>query len=194
MQTESSQKNKSKLSQDYGAGTNGQPRGDKEQCKSVEQRNDSEHYKSSNLTQDYNLDRGYNLVRNCNNGQTSGFKQQNGIKQQIELKQIATISIMCKEHQISIGKDVVRLLAVPKFVTIIMNWDERTMAILSCDEKTATSFKVPDKLLVDRHASFRIYSYSFVKELADRLQIDTEERNYYKGNYSASLHAVVFQL
>lgn len=109
-------------------------------------------------------------------------------------KKAVNLTIMYADHEISIGREVVRLLGVPKFVTIIMNWDEGTMALLACDEKTTTSFKVPAKFLVDENCSFRIYSASFVNELEERLHISKDGRNYYQGNYSESLHAVVFQL
>ena len=75
-----------------------------------------------------------------------------------------------------------------------MNWEERTMAVLACDEKTSTSFKVPENFLTDRNCNFRIYSASFVKEIGARWNIDREGLNRYKGSYSESLHAVVFQL
>ena len=114
-------------------------------------------------------------------------------------KRTASISIMYTDHEIAIGREVVRLLATPKFekpgyITIMMNWEERTMALLACDEKTPTSFKVPEKFLVDSNCGFRIYSAAFVNELEMRLNIDKEKRNYYRGSYNESLHAVVFQL
>ena len=115
-------------------------------------------------------------------------------KRESRPKPLPYLSIRYADYAISIGREVVRLLGTPKYVTLLMNWEERTMAVLACDEKTSTSFKVPEKFLTDRNCNFRIYSASFVKEIGARWNIGREGLNRYKGSYSESLHAVVFQL
>ena len=105
------------------------------------------------------------------------------------------ISLLGKEHVISVSRDVVRALGKPGYVRILKNAARHSVALQACDEKELLSFKVPERLFdKDYTSGFRIYSISFVDEIIDEYHLDYDSRCTFKGNYLAEHNAVVFPL
>ena len=112
-----------------------------------------------------------------------------------EQKRKLTISLLGKEHVISVSRDVVRALGKPDYVRILKNPSLHTLALQACDEKELLSFKVPERLFDKGYSSgFRIYSYSFVGEIIREYHLDYETRWTFNGNYVQEHNAVVFSL
>ena len=106
-----------------------------------------------------------------------------------------TISLLGKEHVISVSRDVVRALGKPDYIRILKNPMLHTLALQACDEKELLSFKVPERLFEKGNsAHFRIYSYSFVGEIISEYHLDYGSRCTFVGNYLEEHNAVVFPL
>ena len=106
----------------------------------------------------------------------------------------ARLTFVGKQNRINIGKETVRLLGCPQFVTIYLSTNRQYLAVAPCDEHNLMSFRVPDDLMQDHRKCLRIYSKAFVESIL-------RERNQFvngtycvSGNYSESQHAVLFPL
>ena len=105
------------------------------------------------------------------------------------------ISILGKEHVLSVSRDVVRALGKPDYIRILKNTAQHAVAIQACDEKELLSFKVPERLFEKGYSSgFRIYSFSFVDEIIDEYHLDYNSRCTFGGNYLEEHNAVIFPL
>ena len=87
------------------------------------------------------------------------------------------ISILGKEHVLSVSRDVVRALGKPDYIRLLKNTAQHAVAIQACDEKELLSFKVPERLFEKGYSSgFRIYSFSFVDEIIGEYHLDYNSR------------------
>jgi hypothetical protein len=103
------------------------------------------------------------------------------------------ISIYGKKKGINIGKDVVRLLGCPSHICLLVNERSNAIAIQSCAENKAMSFKVPD-MLMNEHWHFRIYSQQFIRTLMTANNMEQEKTYAIPGSYSERHNAVIFQM
>lgn len=104
------------------------------------------------------------------------------------------ITLNFHERCIYIGKDVIRALMEPEYITILKNDDKKTLAIIPCEEHDQLSFRVPDSFLGTDSGKFRIYSLQFLTDLKKAYAaIDV---NYIKlqGEYDSSMNSVIFKL
>lgn len=102
------------------------------------------------------------------------------------------ITINFREGCVSIGKDVIRALNEPEYISIMKNNEKKTLLIIPCGEYDLLSFNVPDNLLRDYNKAFRIYSLQFTNEF--RSEGDFYSENYIRlqGYYDEKMACVVF--
>lgn len=71
------------------------------------------------------------------------------------------ISISCGRYpHILIGLETVMALGNPEFITMLVNWDVPSLAVMECKPDDSISFKVPE-YRPGRH--FRIFGKSFME-------------------------------
>lgn len=95
---------------------------------------------------------------------------------------------------VTIGKDVVKCLGFPTYLSLRINEQKNTLALIPCEEKSVLSFKVPEKLLTDHHTVFRINSKSFVMTLLTMCGLSENCIYECKGVFSEKVNAVIFSL
>lgn len=91
-----------------------------------------------------------------------------------------------------IGRDTLRSLNNPEYITLLVNWDVPSVAVMECQPGDSMSFKVPENLS-SRHG-FRIFGKSFIGRLSETQDsaINTVAR--YQGSYDPEKKAVIFDL
>jgi len=94
--------------------------------------------------------------------------------------------------RLTIGKDVLRVLNKPKYIAIRVSKNLDTIAIAPCDARDIMSFKVPDKMFLDPHCTFSVYSKRFVSNVMISNGLDCD-RNYSVGGvFIESSNMVIF--
>ena len=68
------------------------------------------------------------------------------------------ISLCFNEGCISVGRDGIRVLGEPRYISILKNDEKKTLLIIPCGEHEPLSFKAPEDLLRVKNKKFRIYS------------------------------------
>lgn len=107
---------------------------------------------------------------------------------------VLKFSINGKESVVYIGKDVIRKLSNPSYVTVMVNYKSGLLAVMPCKASDTLSFHVPEKLIEEDKIRFRIYSKSFVKRLLDDLNLEENRTYSFKGVFNEKGPAVVFNL
>jgi len=105
-----------------------------------------------------------------------------------------TLSLSGCDDRIHIGKDVVRVLGLPRYVCIKVNEDLSSIAVLPSEEKEYMSVKVPENLFTDQKATLRISSKSYVNQLLITNGLDPSVSHAFRGVLSSNSNAVVFNL
>ncbi len=113
-----------------------------------------------------------------------------GSKKQAKLR----ISLYGRQHVIQIGKDVVRVLGVPPYISIRINLEMDSILIESAMEKHKLSFKVADDICFNKNRQMTITSASFVIGLMVQNNLDLSETYQIEGVYSEKNNAVVFNI
>ncbi len=104
------------------------------------------------------------------------------------------ISLCFKEGCISVGKDVIRALGEPRYISILKNYEKKTLLIIPCGEYAPLSFKVPEDLMVNTNKKFRIYSLQFVENIRIKYGYTNNKLIRLNGVYDCSMRSVVFEL
>lgn len=104
------------------------------------------------------------------------------------------ISLCFKEGCISVGKDVIRALGEPRYISILKNDEKKTLLIIPCGEYDSLSFKVPEDLLVNTNKKLRIYSFKFVEDLREMYGYPNIKLIRLSGVYDSSMRGVIFEL
>ena len=99
-----------------------------------------------------------------------------------------------KEGAISIGRNVVRALGVPQYVTLRVSHKNKALLIMPCEQKDVMSYKTPPDFINKSHVNFRIHSLSFVTGLLKDIGVDPEATFVLDGLYSHNMGAVVFPI
>ena len=94
--------------------------------------------------------------------------------------------------RLTIGKDVMRALNKPKYITIRVSKNLDTIAIAPCDARDVMSFKAPEKLFLDSHCTFSVYSKRFVSNVMVSNGLDCERSYSVGGIYIESSNMVIF--
>ncbi len=105
-----------------------------------------------------------------------------------------TISFQGKRNTINIGVDVIRLLGEPTHICILRNFENKSVAITSCEAEALMSFRVPDKFLTDRNSKFTVHSKQFTQEVMGDCGLDTDKTYVFPGEYVPKNNMVVFML
>lgn len=112
-----------------------------------------------------------------------------------EKKNKLYLSIMGKEDAISIGKEVIKTLGVPAYVTFKVKDNYDSIIIFPCEKEDVMSFKVPEQFLKPHsHTHFRLYSKYYVREVLTSLGLATDKSHVFYGTYSSENNAVAFKI
>ena len=104
------------------------------------------------------------------------------------------ITIDGRQDCISIGRDVIRVLGYPGYVSILRNDLQKTIAIKQSESREVLSFKVPEGFPDEGRRMFRIYSQAFTREILELYELDATKSHAFKGTYVKEYDAVVFSL
>ena len=112
-----------------------------------------------------------------------------------EKKSKLYLSLLGKEDAIGIGKEVVKALGVPQYVTFKVKDNNGSIIIIPCEKEDVMSFKVPDEFLKPHsHRNFRLYSKEYVGMLLKSLGLQSDKSHVFYGTYSSENNAVVFKI
>ena len=103
-----------------------------------------------------------------------------------------SISVQGLRNAICVGKDVIHALGDPTHICLRINEDYSSLAISPCEPNEVLSFKVPERIFVDRHVVCRIHSKQFVKGLLSTNGLESEKTYAIKGSYSPQNNTAVF--
>ncbi|MBO4424934.1 MAG: hypothetical protein J5768_05410 [Spirochaetales bacterium] len=91
-----------------------------------------------------------------------------------------------------IGQDTIRALDNPEYITLLVNWEVPSVAIMECQPGDNMSFKVPERKSYSN--TFRIHSKSFIRRLFSVLECSMEKVVSFQGIYDSEKKAVIFDL
>jgi hypothetical protein len=90
-----------------------------------------------------------------------------------------------------IGKDVIRVLGSPSFITFLVNWSVPSLAIIECPPSDPMSFLVPMNLMDSNRMGFRIYGHQFMVDLASVAGLEKPGTYRFYGRYDEDRKAVI---
>ena len=102
------------------------------------------------------------------------------------------ISLQGKNNRLQVGKDVLRVLGAPKYITFRVNRQMDSILIECVEERHNLSFKVPAEVMEGYEKQMYITSESFVLGLMVRNGLDVTKTYELPGIYSEKNNAVVF--
>ena len=113
-----------------------------------------------------------------------------------ERKSSLYLSIQGKGNCIGIGREVVRQLGVPDYITFREKDNYDSIFITPCKKEDVMSFKVPETFLYpkDGKKNFRLHSKSYVNNLLTTLGLDPLRTHIFYGIYSSQHNAVIFKI
>lgn len=97
-------------------------------------------------------------------------------------------------NRLQIGKDVLRVIGAPNYITIRVNKAMDSLVIEAAQEKHKLSFKVPEGIMFSHHLQMFLNSESFVHGIMVKNELDLNETYEVPGIYSERNNAVVFNL
>lgn len=103
------------------------------------------------------------------------------------------LTISAKQSQLTISKDVIRILGV-KLCLCAAGKDKQSVAVACCEASHPMSFKVPENLLMDNRCNMRICSQQFIDRLVEANNFSPLEFHRVEGKYLPELNAVVFPI
>ena len=113
-----------------------------------------------------------------------------GNKKSVRLR----ISFYGKQNTVQIGKDVVRVLGAPQFISIRINKDMSSILLEAAEEQHKLAFKVPTDLYTNNNAHMKIKSVAFVNSVMTRNALESTQTYLIEGIYSEKNNAVIFNL
>lgn len=127
------------------------------------------------------------MVRSNNCQECSPVKPEDKV-----FRPIISFSLRPDGGCMTIGKDVIRLLGNPKYITFLVNWERLSIAIVECHPRNNMSFMVPD--YYSDNVKFRIHSKPFVTQVSEACNLPFDRATRFKGVYNAEKKAVIFDL
>ena len=103
------------------------------------------------------------------------------------------MSLQGKNNRLQVGKDVLRILGAPKYITFRVNKQMDSILIESVEAKHSLSFRVPAAVMEGSEKQMYITSESFVIGLMVRNGLDVTKTYEIPGIYSEKNNAVVFK-
>lgn len=104
------------------------------------------------------------------------------------------LTISAKQSQLTISKDVIRILGSPSYVCVLQGKDKQPVAVACCEASHPMSFKVPENLLMDNRCSMRICSRQVINRLIEANDFSLDEFHRVEGKYLSNLNAVIFPI
>ena len=104
------------------------------------------------------------------------------------------LTISAKQSQLTISKDVIRILGSPSYVCVLQVNDNQSVAVACCEASHTMSFKVQENLLIDNRCNMRIFSQQFINRLVEANNFSPLEFHRVEGKYLSGLNAVVFPI
>ena len=104
-----------------------------------------------------------------------------------------TISFQGKDKCVNVGKDVIRLLGEPPFISLFVSEDGQSLAISPCREQNPLSFAVPSDFLTKDKVQLRIHSKQFVEGVLISAGLNKDKTYRVKGEYSPEHNVITFQ-
>lgn len=104
-----------------------------------------------------------------------------------------TISFQGRDKCVNVGKDVIRLLGEPPFISLFVSEDGQGLAISPCREQNPLSFAVPNDFLTKDKVQLRIHSKQFVESILLAAGLNKDKTYRVKGEYSSEHNVVTFQ-
>lgn len=114
----------------------------------------------------------------------------NGTKNSVRLR----ISFYGRQGRVQIGKDIVRILGAPPYVSIRVNKAMDSLLIETAHEKHKLAFKVPIDLCFNKDRQMFVSSKSFVIGIMSVNNLDFSKTFQIDGIYSEKNNAVVFNI
>ena len=107
---------------------------------------------------------------------------------------ILSLSLQGSWDTIVVGKNIIRILDNPKFISLRISNDYRSIAVVPCESKDVMSFRVPEKLFESKNCSCKIHSKGFIFDVLTKNNLDPLSTYAIHGTYVESQKAVVFNL
>lgn len=104
------------------------------------------------------------------------------------------IAFYGRSSRVQIGKDVLRVIGAPSYITVRINRNMDSLVIEAAQEKHKLSFKVPDGIMLSHNMQMLLTSESFVHGVMLRNELDLNETYEVPGIYSEKNNAVVFNM
>jgi hypothetical protein len=102
------------------------------------------------------------------------------------------LTISGMRNELSIGRNVIRVLKQPKYVCFRVNKSKNSIIIFPCEYADPMSYKVPGDVILHRHNNLRIYSKEFVQSLLAANQLDNDSTYTINGKYYLEKNLVRF--
>lgn len=112
----------------------------------------------------------------------------------VKTKANVRMSIRGYANELQIGKDVIRVLGAPAYITLKLNKNMDSIMIVGASDKQKLSFKVPAGYYLGRCKQMRVSSKSFVSGILSYNGLDVNATYQFEGVYSEVNNAVIFDL
>lgn len=83
----------------------------------------------------------------------------------VDWSEIGAITFDCKYNRIRIYKSLLRAMGNPPFIVILINEEDRQIALLGKDEEVEDSFRVPVELMSSPDKSFVLHGRWFILKM-----------------------------
>lgn len=104
------------------------------------------------------------------------------------------ISLYGRQNCIQIGKDVLRVLGAPPFISFRINREMNSIVIEPAQEKAPLSFPVPEGIMFNKNKQMTVTSASFVIGIMSMNGLDLSETYQIEGIYSEKNNAAIFNI
>ena len=102
------------------------------------------------------------------------------------------LTISGMRNELSIGRNVIRVLKQPKYLCFRVNNSKNSIIIFPCEYSYPMSYKVPENIILHHHNNLRIYSKEFVQSLLAANQLDNDSTYTINGKYYLEKNLVRF--
>lgn len=96
-------------------------------------------------------------------------------------------------NNINIGKNVIRVLGVPRYLTFRVNKSLTAFIIFACDSTDPLAYRVPENIL-NHQKMMRVYSKHFVRDVMSANQFAQDSTYTVYGKYYEKEKVVLFDL
>ena len=119
---------------------------------------------------------------------------ENRLSDEAKRTNIILAARLTHKRSIYLWEDVLRVLGTPKYISIRVNQDYNSFAVMPGEPNGYMSFKVPDSPNNARKPALGIHSSRFCEELITVNELNTGASYRIEGHYSAKNNAVIFNV